>query len=104
MSKTYKRIIAAVLIVLGTLLLLLMTEDFYVRMMLTAILVTLATFIGKYKNRKAEMKELHEKLEAELDEEERALEENKIASKESVDVLDDIDDNEEVTKEESKKQ
>jgi low affinity Fe/Cu permease len=104
MSKTYKRIIAAVLIVVGTLLLLLMTEDFYVRMMIAAVLVTLATFIGKYKNRKAEMKELHQKLEAELDEEERALEDKSIGIEEDIDVSDDKDINEEITEEGHKKE
>ncbi|MFP4456676.1 MAG: hypothetical protein ACLFPS_03380 [Clostridia bacterium] len=71
MSNTVKRVLATVLILLGTFLLIMMIDDFYMKTAITAIFVTIATFILRRRKKIEEKKRLHARLEKELDEEER---------------------------------
>lgn len=71
MSNTAKRALATVLILLGTFLLIMMIDGFYMKTAITAIFVTVATFILRRRKKREEKHRLHERLEKELDEEER---------------------------------
>ena len=71
MSNTAKRVLATVLILFGTFLLILMIDGFYMKTAITALFVTVATFILRRRKKLEEKKRLHERLEKELDEEER---------------------------------
>lgn len=71
MSNAQKRILATVLILIGTFLLIIMIDDFYIKTAITALFVTIATFIMRKRAKLEEKRRLHERLEKELDEEER---------------------------------
>jgi low affinity Fe/Cu permease len=70
-SNAQKRILATVLILIGTFLLIIMIDDFYIKTAITALFVTIATFIMRRRAKLEEKRRLHERLEKELDEEER---------------------------------
>jgi hypothetical protein len=70
-SNAQKRILATVLILIGTFLLIIMIDDFYIKTAITALFVTIATFIMRKRAKLEEKRRLHERLEKELDEEER---------------------------------
>jgi len=70
-SNAQKRVLATVLILIGTFLLIIMIDDFYIKTAITALFVTIATFIMRRRAKLEEKRRLHERLEKELDEEER---------------------------------
>jgi len=105
MSNTAKRVLATVLILFGTFLLIMMIDGFYMKTAITALFVTIATFILRRRKKLEEKKRLHERLEKELDEEERLEREKLEEQGDSTNTVEELDTNPENEKnEESKKE
>ncbi|QOR34706.1 hypothetical protein IMX26_14705 [Clostridium sp. 'deep sea'] len=76
MSKTIKRILAALLIIIGGIVLVQMFEDKFVKMFITACIVFFATYLNKRTLKRRKLDELRTKLEKEIEEEELAEQQN----------------------------
>ncbi len=74
MSKNVKRLLAALLVITGGIVLVQMTQDRFIRMFIIACILFAATFMNKRAVKRKKLAELHARLEKELDEEERSAE------------------------------
>lgn len=88
MSNNVKRILAALLVVIGGILLVQLTEDRFVRMFIVACILFAATFMNKRAMKRRDLARLHAQLEKELDEEEKAL----ASETEATEIVDEVQD------------
>ena len=102
MSKTIKRILAALLIIIGGIVLVQMFEDRFVKMFVTASIVFFATYLNKRTLKRRKLEELRAKLEKEIEEEELAEQQNQttVIDTEASEVVQD-EDNDEVEEEQN---